>query len=247
MTQIENQKFICLDCETTGLDINNDRIIEIAAIKFDGTATYGTFESLINPERNIPKESMDIHHITNEMIAGKPLITDLLQEFLAFVGKNIIVGHGIGFDIDMLAGAAARAGMPCDIRNNIAIDTVRMARLYGESPSNSLEQLRKHFNIDEETAHRAMSDVIVNVELFKKLSKSYKTIEKLLDVLSRPILLRDMPLGKYKGRPMKELPLDYLRWAVHKDFDKDLIFTIRTELKKRKTGESFRQSPFENL
>ena len=47
------------------------------------------------------------------------------------------------------------------------IDTLRMARLYGESPINSLERLRQHFNIAAEGAHRAMSDVIVNIEVFK--------------------------------------------------------------------------------
>jgi DNA polymerase-3 subunit epsilon len=247
MTQVEKQKFVCFDCETTGLDIEHDRIIEIAAMKFDGTTSFGEYQTLINPEREIPQESMEIHHISNEMVVGKPFIRDVLADFLAFIGKGIIVGHGIGFDIDMIAKAAAREGIPTTIRDNVYIDTVRMARLYGESPSNSLVQLRKHFNIDEEIAHRAMSDVIVNVALFRKLSKTYGTVEKLLDVLSRPIYLKEMPLGKHKGRPLKELPLDYLRWAANKDFDMDLLFSLRTELKKRKKGESFSNNPFQNL
>lgn len=247
MTHVEKQKFICFDCETTGLDVEHDRIIEIAAMKFDGATTFGEYQSLIDPERTIPDESIAIHHITNDMIVGKPQIRAILADFLAFVGQSIIVGHGVGFDIDMIARAAAREGIPCTLRNNVYIDTVRMARLYGESPSNSLVQLRKHFNIDEEVAHRAMSDVIVNIELFRRLSKSYGTVEKLLDILSRPIYLKEMPLGKHKGRPLKELPLDYLRWAANKDFDKDLLYSLRTELKKRKTGTSFINNPFENL
>ena len=247
MTQIEKQKFVCFDCEFTGLDVNHDRIIEVAAMKFDATTTYGEYQTLINPERVIPEESILIHHITNEMVVGKPLIKDILVDFLAFIGQSIIIGHGVGSDIDMVARAAEREGIPCTLRNNVYIDTLRMARLYGESPSNSLVQLRKHFNIDEEVAHRAMSDVIVNIELFRRLSKSYGTVEKLLDVLSRPVYLKEMPLGKHKGRPLKELPLDYLRWAANKDFDKDLLYSLRTELKKRKKGESFTNNPFENL
>lgn len=247
MTHIDKQKFVCFDCETTGLDVEHDRIIEIAAIKFDGTVSYEEYQTLINPERLIPNESMEIHHISNEMIQGMPLIKDILPNLLAFIGKSIIVGHGIKFDIDMIAKAAGREGIPTTIRDNVYIDTVRMGRLYGESPSNSLEQLRKHFNIADEVAHRAMSDVIVNIELFRRLSKSYGTVEKLLDILSRPILMKEMPLGKHKGRPLKELPLDYIRWAANKDFDMDLLYSLRTELKKRKRGDAFSNSPFENL
>ncbi len=58
-----------------------------------------------------------------------------------------------------------------------------------------------------------------------------------------------MPLGKHKGRPFKEIPLQYLQWIVNKDFDQDLLYSVRTELKKRKKGNLFNQSsnPFLNL
>jgi DNA polymerase-3 subunit epsilon len=58
-----------------------------------------------------------------------------------------------------------------------------------------------------------------------------------------------MPLGKHKGRPMKEIPLQYLQWIVHKGFDQDLLYSIRTELSRRKKGNLFSQSsnPFSNL
>jgi DNA polymerase-3 subunit epsilon len=208
-----------------------------------------SFESLIDPECPIPEASIAIHHITQEMVTGKPVIGTVLPEVLEIIGKHIIVGHGINFDIDMIAAAAERVGIPHTLRHNLSFDTLRMARLYGDSPTNSLEQLRKHSNIAAEGAHRAMNDVIVNVEVFKYLAKHYKTTVQLSEVLSRPIQLKAMPLGKHKGRPMKEIPLDYLRWAVHKDFDRDLIFTIRTELKKRKSGALFNQSgnPFSSL
>jgi DNA polymerase III subunit epsilon len=94
-----------------------------------------------------------------------------------------------------------------------------------------------------------MNDVVVNMEVFKYLAKRYKTTEELLDILSRPVLLKTMPLGPHKGRPFKEIPLEYLRWAAHKDFDQDLLFSLRSELKKRKQGGGFNQSsnPFASL
>jgi DNA polymerase-3 subunit epsilon len=131
----------------------------------------------------------------------------------------------------------------------VFLDTLRMARLYGESPINSLEGLRKHFNIPLEGAHRAMSDVIVNIEVFRYLARRYKSTKQLFDALSRPILMHTMPLGKHKGRPFKEIPLQYLQYMSYKDFDQDLLFSIRAELKRRKLGNQFGQasSPFANL
>ena len=249
MTDIEKQKFICIDCETTGLDAQQDRVIEVAVMCFDAGQVYAQMESLINPECEIPETSIAIHHITPEMVAGKPTIAQVLPEILEMIGQHIIVGHGVHFDIDILAVAAERHGIPCKLRHNPYLDTLRMARLYGESPVNSLEHLRMHFNIPLEGAHRAMSDVIVNREVFKRLAKRYRTTEQLFDVLARPILMSNMPFGKHKGRPFKEIPLQYLQWMSSKDFDQDLLFSIRSELKRRKKGNLFTQSgnPFLNL
>jgi DNA polymerase III subunit epsilon len=249
MADIEKQKFVCIDCETTGLDSEQDRIIEVAVMCFDANEVYAQMESLINPECVIPESSIAIHHITPEMVQDKPLIAHVLPEILQMIGNHIIVGHGIQFDIDILAIAAERHGIPCKIRQNPSLDTLRMARLYGESPINSLEHLRKHFNIPLEGAHRAMSDVIVNKEVFKWLAKRFKTTEHLFEALARPIHMPTMPLGKHKGRSLKDIPLQYLQWIANKDFDQDLLFSIRSELKRRKKGNQFNQAgnPFLNL
>lgn len=249
MPQIHKEQFICIDCETTGLDPKQDRIIEVAAVRFTLTETFDTFESLIDPECHIPETSIAIHNITSEMVVGKPTIASVLPHLLHLIGKSTIVGHGVNFDIDILAAAAERSGIPCSLKYNPFLDTLRMARLYGDSPTNSLEQLRRHFNIPLEGAHRAMSDVIVNVEVFKMLAQRYRTTEQLFDVLANPIQLKTMPLGKHKGRPMKEVPIEYLIWASHKDFDQDLLFSLRSEIKRRKKGNLFSQvgNPFSEL
>lgn len=249
MADIEKQKFICIDCETTGLDPQQDRIIEVAVMCFDAHTIYEQMETLVNPECPIPETSIAIHHITPDMVQDKPTIDQVLSDILKMIGNHIIIGHGVGFDIDILAIAAERHSIPCTLRQNRFLDTLRMARLYGGCPVNSLEHLRKHFNIPLEGAHRAMSDVIVNREVFKHLAKRYKTTEQLFEALSRPILMTNMPLGKHKGRPLKEIPLQYLQWVANKDFDQDLLFSVRNELKRRKRGNQFGQanSPFANL
>lgn len=233
----------------TGLDIEKDRIIEVGAAVFDMGDVYDKFESLIDPQCPIPEDSIKIHHITNEMIQGKPLIQDVLPTLLHLIGEHIIVGHGVASDIALLINAAKRSSLVCKLEKNPFIDTLRMARLYGESPRNSLETLRAHFNIPLEGAHRAMNDVLVNMEVFRRLAKRYETLEQLNNVLAKPILLKTMPLGKHKGRLFRDIPDHDLRYLSNKNFDQDLQYSIRTELKRRKRGGLFQQegNPFRGL
>lgn len=249
MGLLENEKLICLDCETTGLQPRENRIIEIAVCLFDFNGVIESYETLIDPECKIPEETIEIHHITDDMVEGKPKASEVLPKVLKMIEGYTIVGHGIGMDIAFIAEECKRARIPCNIEKSPIFDTLRMARLYGQAPVNSLQQLRKHFNIAEEGAHRAMSDVIVNIEVFKYLCEGFKTYKDLRIRLERPILLKTMPLGKHKGRRFADIPIDYLRWAVNKDFDQDLIFSIKTELKNRKKGQRFSQAsnPFSDL
>lgn len=249
MGLIHQDTFVCLDCESTGLDPKNDRLIEIAVARFTFDKVLQTFESLVDPECEIPQVSQEIHKISYDMLQGKPKIGQILPDILKLINGHILVGHGIGFDIALIAAEAKRSQIPTQIEKQRFIDTLRLARLYGESPTNSLERLRQHFNIAPEGAHRAMSDVIVNIEVFKYLTKSYQTTEQIFKTLEKPIKLKVMPLGKHKGRKFDEIPLEYLQWAERKDFDQDLLFSIRSELRNRKKGGGFEQSanPFADL
>lgn len=249
MRFLHKTEFICLDVETTGLSKETDRVIEVAAALFLQGTILDECESLINPTCPIPPESQAIHNITDSMVQNKPLIQDMLPSLHAFVGNRIIIGHGIQFDIDMLNKEAERSGLALRFGEHGTIDTLRLARLYGESPSNSLEVLRQHFHIEAEGAHRAMGDVRVNFQIFQRLAANFRSVEQIEQTLSKPILMRNMPLGKHKGRPMKELPLDYLKWASHQEFDQDLLYSLRSELAKRKNTDRFPQAsnPFLSL
>lgn len=249
MGLIKKETFICVDCEATGLDLENDRIIEVAAVLFTMDTEIEIYDALVDPEMTIPADSIKIHHITQEMVVGQPKIQEVLPKVLSMIGKHIIVGHGIGFDIHLIHREAKKHGIHSSIDANPFFDTLRMARLYGESPQNSLQTLRKHFNIGDEGAHRALNDVIVNIEVFRLLVAKYKTVEELQKILSRPIRLKKMPLGKHKGRSLKEIPLEYLRWAARKDFDQDLSYSIKSEIKRRQQSKDFSNegNPFKGL
>ena len=249
MGLIHKDTFVCFDCESTGLDPENDRIIEIAIASFTFDGIIESKEDLVDPAISIPEHTIEIHHITDDMVKGKPSIKSILPEYLKIMGRHILVGHAIPFDISIVNNSAQRSQINTSLSSLKYLDTLRMARLYGESPTNSLQSLRKHFNIAAHGAHRAMSDVLVNIEVFKHLSRNFKTTEQLLKRLEKPIQLKLMPLGKHKGRPFNEVPVEYLRWAARQNFDQDLLFSIRTELKKRKQGNLFSQvsNPFSEL
>ena len=249
MGLIHKEIFVCIDCESTGLEPRKDRIVEIAVARFTFEKIVQEFETLIDPQCPSPEASQEIHKISGEMVSGKPKIAEVLPDLLKMIEGHVIVGHGISFDIALIAAEAARHNIPTQIEKQPFLDTLRMARLYGESPINSLQHLRQHFNIQPEGAHRAMSDVIVNIEVFKQLAKPYKEVEEILRILQKPIRLRAMPLGKHKGRKFEEIPFEYLLWAEKKDFDQDLLYSIRSEIRNRKKGEGFNQSsnPFSNL
>jgi len=249
MGLLKTDTLICLDCETTGLDTEKDEIIELAIIKFTFEKELGSLDALIDPKRPIPPESIAIHKITDEMVQGKPYIEDLLDEATQLIGDYPIMGHNVGFDIAVIESALKRHNHPRSILKNPVIDTLRLARLYGEAPKNSLEVLREHFNIPEEGAHRAMNDVIVNIKVFKRLCHGFKTTEEMLKRLSKPIAMKTFPFGKYRGYLFREIPIDYLHWASHQDFDDDLHFSISQERKRRRKQKPFFESnnPFKDL
>lgn len=249
MTLLYKDVFVCLDCETTGLDPDKDEIIEFAIARFNFDSIIDSFETLIEPSFPIPEESTAIHHITDQMVEGKPKIQEILPRIFELIDNYIVIGHGITNDLSFLNASAKKYAIPNNLSSIRYLDTLRLARLYGESPTNSLEMLRKHFNIAEEGAHRAMNDVVVNIEVFKFLAKRYKTVTQILERLKRPILLKTMPLGKHKRRKFSEIPIEYLRWAARQNFDQDLLFSIHHELKKRKQGTRFCQeaNPFSSL
>ncbi len=249
MGSLSKDIFVCIDCEATGLDTERDQIIEVAYIIFTFDEILDTFETLIKPTILIPDESRAIHHISDDMVEDKPKIQVVLPDVLKAVGNHPIVGHGIGFDIALLDNSAKKYNIDSTLTKNLSIDTLRLARLYGESPSNSLETLRKHFNIASHGAHRAMNDVIVNIEVFKHLTKKFKTTKEVITRLQKPIAMKRMPLGKHKGRLFNELPIEYLKWASHQKFDQDLLYSLRSEIKARKHGNTFSQAgnPFSTL
>lgn len=94
--------FISLDIETTGLKSSSERIIKISAIRYIGFKPIACFDTYVNPLRPIPPEASNVNHITDDMVADAPTISEISESFISFLGKLPIVGYNIAFDLRFL-------------------------------------------------------------------------------------------------------------------------------------------------
>src|SRR5436190_10493128 len=112
-----------IDLETTGVNLAIDRIIEIAIVKVLPDGKRSVKRKLINPEMPIPKQSSDIHGITDEMVKDAPTFKQAGNEIKQFLENCDLGGYNSNrFDIPMLMEEFLRAGMEVDLSNRRMID-----------------------------------------------------------------------------------------------------------------------------
>lgn len=95
---MHQKNYVIVDIETTGLDRTHDRIIEIAAVRFDGEHILDERQTLINPEKRISSFITNFTGISQSMVADAPLIQDVLPGFFEFMANDIFVAHNASFD-----------------------------------------------------------------------------------------------------------------------------------------------------
>ena len=119
---------IVLDTETTGLDpLAGPRVVEVGCIELLNTVATGkTFHAYFNPEMIMPAGAQDIHGLTDEFLADKPLFADKVEELLEFIGDAQLVIHNAQFDIGFLNAELERVGKAK--LANAYVDTVSVAR-----------------------------------------------------------------------------------------------------------------------
>ena len=174
LKQLELSCYIAFDFETTGLDPNHDRIIEVAAIKFREGEISDRYVQLINPNIDIPELITDITGITNSMVQSKPTEESIVDDLLAFIGNYPLVAHNINFDNNFLTKLCQRWSR--DPQSNSKYDTLQLARsVLFEQPVFNLGALSEYYNLPLEGAHRAENDTkntgLIFLELIEEVSK----------------------------------------------------------------------------
>jgi len=208
--------YIALDIETTGLDPERDRITEIGAVRFraDGTELE-TFETLINPGREIPFFVEALTGVTNEAVRGARRVKDVAPELLRFVGDDPVVGQNINFDL----GYLRREGVTLGLRS---IDTAQLSRILmpAKQPRN-LADLAASLGVEAPVHHRALADARTAAAVFIGLKRRVDALPGTArDQLARLVSLDDLALAEVIGgdewsnTPAAELHLPTVRQGV---------------------------------
>ena len=136
---------LVLDSETTGLDVERDRIVSLGAVRLHGRRIYRALvlDELVNPGGPIPARATAIHGITQAMVAGAPAFAEIMPALADLIEGTVVVGHNIAFDLAMLARECALAGL--DWQAPPTLDTLLLAadldkgpRDFGAIPSRRL-------------------------------------------------------------------------------------------------------------
>ena len=158
---------IILDTETTGLEpALGHRIIEIGCIELiNRKATGNRFHVYLNPEREVDAGAVDVHGLSNEFLADKPLFADVIQDFIDFIQGSELVIHNAPFDVGFLNHELKRLGADYRSLSDYCgiLDTLALARKKHPGQRNSLDALCKRYAIDN--SHRSLHGALLDAEI----------------------------------------------------------------------------------
>jgi len=163
---------IVLDTETTGFRQNDgDRIVEIGCLELvNHVATGNTYHQYINPERDMPDDAFGVHGLSEEFLSDFPVIADVMDAFIEFIGDAPLVIHNAEFDMRFINAELGLLGQE-PLPMSRSIDTVRMAREKFPGAPASLDALCRRFSIDNSnrTLHGALLDAELLAEVYLEL------------------------------------------------------------------------------
>ena len=162
---------VAIDTETTGLDVAADRIVEIAAVRLHDAegGGRGQFVSLVNPGIPIPAASTAIHGITDDEVATAKPLTAVMPAFADWVGRSVVIGFSIGFDLGVLKAEHQRHGMAWTPPRSI--DVRHLIQLVApDLPNQSLELVAKWLGVELGERHRALGDAETAARIFTALT-----------------------------------------------------------------------------
>jgi ATP-dependent DNA helicase DinG len=191
---------VALDLETTGLHVEQDAILEVAAVKFQDSEVIDTFETFVSPGRSIPYRVQRLTGITPDLLAGAPSFDAIARELQSFLGDYPIVGHSIPFD----AGFLRRWGLA---RTNPLIDTFELATVMLPSLSSyNLGQVADALGLAvPHDRHRAMVDTVLAMEVFLALHQRLQAVDiSLLRDLAHLDAPRSWPLLHFFRQELRE-------------------------------------------
>ena len=169
------QPYAVIDIETTGGRAQHHRITEVGIIKMIGGEVVDQWQSLINPQRRIPQNITALTGIDNDMVANAPLFAEVADNIDRFTEGCVFVAHNVNFDYGFIKEEFNR--LERRFRRPKLCTVREMRKYYKGLPSYSLANLTKHFSIDMQRHHRAMSDAIAAGELLNMVNEKRLKID----------------------------------------------------------------------
>ncbi|MEX0615637.1 MAG: DNA polymerase III subunit epsilon [Methylophaga sp.] len=167
MVETTVKRQVVLDTETTCLTTADDHsIIEIGCVEIINRRLSGqNFHQYINPERDIDAGAMEVHGITPEFLADKPLFADIADEFLAFIDGAELIIHNAPFDVGFLDHELDKIpGQKTSIKMiSTVLDTLKMARDRHPGQKNNLDALCKRYDVDN--TNRQLHGALLDAEI----------------------------------------------------------------------------------
>lgn len=251
-----HKPIVFFDLETTGINVNTDRIIEISIVKIypNGNEIQKTYR--INPEMPIPQKSTAIHKITDDDVKNCPTFKMVAKEIVALMEDSDLAGYNSNkFDIPLLAEEFIRADVDFDLKKRNFVDVMNI--FMRKEPRNLAAAYRFYCNKEIENAHSANADTMATYEVFKAQVEKYDDIGKNIseiseyssfnrnaDFMGRLIYDEDnnvvINFGKYKDRKLRDVfahDTSYYDWVMKGEFPLYTKKVFTDEYLKFKTGQ----------
>lgn len=240
----------CVDLETTGVSITQDRIVEISIVKMFPDGQTETRTRRVNPTIPIPAEATAVHGISNEDVANEPTFKELANGIKQFLDNCDLCGFNSNkFDFPILTEEFLRAGIDVNFRNRHLVDVQQI--FFKKEPRNLSAAYKYYCNKELDGAHSAEADAKATMEILIAQIQRYNDLENnvaflgdfskgedFLDYTRRIRLLNGQAVfnfGKYKDKPVAEIfrkEPSYYDWMMKGDFaldTKNVISKIFTE------------------
>lgn len=241
---------IFFDLETTHLEVNIARIVEIALVKLFPDGTTESFLTRVNPGIAIPSDATRIHGINNFDIMDKPAFREIASDVYSIIKDCDLAGYNvISYDLPILINEFRRAGINFSTETVHLVDIMAIFKM--KERRNLAAAYRFYCQKELQDAHSALKDTQATLEIFLAQIKRYQDLPNSVEELHQLCNQRDerfvdsdkkfiwqdgeacFTFGKYKGAPLKKVAkndAEYLTWMVGSDFSPEVQNIIRSAL-----------------
>jgi DNA polymerase-3 subunit epsilon len=241
---------VIFDLETTGIDVDSDRIVEISAVRVEPDGSQDVRTRRINPERPIPAAATAVHGISDDDVRDEPAFRKLGRGLLKFLEGADLAGYNVArFDVPLLEREMKDCGLDLEVGQRRIIDA--MTIFHRKEPRDLSAAVRFFLGRDHEGAHSAEADVAATLEILEAELERYDDLPRDVESLAAWILRipadavdgagkfvwregdATFAFGKHQGKTLREVAASapgYLEWIVGSDFPADARELVRRAL-----------------